>query len=219
MTQKITQVEDKTPCEAAIASAKDGNLVQVPEIYCKDLPELKTETEALISVAEVAEKFNQPDQAISLLQSLIDSAETIKSSSSKVSALSAIAEAYIKLNQPEQAVPLLQRAIDSAETISEKMSAYPGSIYQDVPYKADALKEIANVITKLNQPEQAVSLLQRLIDSTQTLNEDSPYKAGVLAAIAEAYVKLNQPDQAVSRYKSLSPTPRQLKIQTTKLIL
>ncbi len=99
--------------EAAIAFAKDKNLAQAVEICDKEIQNPQTKAEALIGVAEVAEKLKQPEKAASLrqkavplLQQVLNSTQTIEDSDFKANALRAIAEAYIKLNQPDKASAL-----------------------------------------------------------------------------------------------------------------
>ncbi len=61
--------------------------------------------------------------------------------------------------------------------------------------KAPALSAIAEAISKLNEPEKGIELLQQALSSANQI--DSSYdKASALSAIAEAYGQLNEPQQA-----------------------
>jgi HEAT repeat protein len=66
---------------------------------------------------------------------------------------------------------------------------------KDSFYKANALSMIAEVYSKLKQPEKAAPLLEQALNSANQI-EDSDDKYSALIAIAEAINKLRQPEKA-----------------------
>ena len=62
-------------------------------------------------------------------------------------------------------------------------------------YKAEALRAIAEAVSKLNQPQKAAELLDKALASADRIDY-SYAKTWALRAIAEAYSKLNQPQKA-----------------------
>ncbi|MBE9118336.1 tetratricopeptide repeat protein [Lusitaniella coriacea LEGE 07157] len=168
---------------AAIVFAKNGDWQKAEYICTEKMSSPITKAATLASLAEIAIKLEQPENATELLERAFNSAEKIQSDSDQADALSAIAGAYGELGDAENATELLERAFNSADKI------------QDDNFKAYALRAIAGAIGELGDAENATELLERAFNSAEKIQSDSD-QADALSAIAGAYGELGDAENA-----------------------
>ena len=139
---------------------------------------------AMIGIAEVYGKFNQPEKSLLLLKNALTVAQKIDHYSSKPLAIKTIAKAIGKLNQPEKGLLLLEKVLTAAQKIDDSSS------------KASVMISIAEAYRKLNQPEKGLLLLKEVLTAVQKIDNSSS-KASTMINIAEAYGNLNQPEKGL----------------------
>ena len=207
VSQQISTPEYQS--QAAIAFAKDENPAQSLGLANQiQYPDAKAS--ALITIAEVYRRLDQPQLAANLLEKVLTADNQSQDSGVKASALITSVEVYRRIGQPQRAADLLEKALNSANQLQNP----------------DELGTLAEAVIKLDQPQLGADL-KALINSANQRQGlvyvgrvtpspiSPPYesfsdKLTALSALAEAIIKLDQSQLAADLLKDLINSANQL---------
>ncbi|MGB7444325.1 MAG: hypothetical protein WA919_24930 [Coleofasciculaceae cyanobacterium] len=164
------------------------------------ITELEYQSSTLQELVNRAVSNKQPDIALSVLPSALQTAQSLSSGYSwvKTQALVAIANHYITLGQPQQGTKVLSQALQASNYL------------QGEEFKTKALTAIAQGYQTIGESAKAVELLDQSLQFAQVAKvPNAVRKAWIFQPIAITYAKAGAFDKAL-QVARLIPTEPQL---------